>query len=402
MKVCFVTANYPPESVGGTEQVVTALARELRAFGLEVFAISGSDRGPLHDLTSDKHEGVVVHRIARAPNEFDHHGFVRPRLLDWVGMLLRQHRPDVVHVHSFALFGAGITRLCRELGIRVVVTFHDLWVTCARYFRIPAGGVRCPTGTDRTPCVACVNDSLRTDPAIVELGLMERDRLFRAELALAQAFTAPSATAASFVRECLPLTHHPIEVVPHGLLRPIPVEHLAPRWRPGERMRIGTFGGLVAEKGVRELVDAVAGLPCELHLSGPFHDASFEVAIRDVAEKNGTRLVVRPRYTAEDRHPARDLHLAVFPSKCQETYGVVVDEALGHGVPVVASDAGALRERTGAPGVIVTALDRLAPVLHELVTSPDQLAALRAAIPTTLPTIAASAARHFEIYSRLR
>jgi hypothetical protein len=37
-----------------------------------------------------------------------------------------------------------------------------------------------------------------------------------------------------------------------------------------------------------------------------------------------------------------------------------------------------------------------------LVTSPDRLAALRAAIPATLPTIAAAAERHLELYQRLR
>jgi hypothetical protein len=44
----------------------------------------------------------------------------------------------------------------------------------------------------------------------------------------------------------------------------------------------------------------------------------------------------------------------------------------------------------------------LAPVLRELVGSPARLAALRAAIPATLPTIATSAQRHLELYRRLR
>src|SRR5690606_35575896 len=44
VKVCFVTSNYPPEAWGGTVQVVTALARELRALGVEVAVITGSDR----------------------------------------------------------------------------------------------------------------------------------------------------------------------------------------------------------------------------------------------------------------------------------------------------------------------------------------------------------------------
>lgn len=403
MRVCFVTANYPPEALGGTEQVVSALARELRALGVElVFVISGSDepfRGT--SVTDEIHEGVLVHRIASRSGEHDANGFVRPRMLDIVRKSLVRHRPDVVHVHSFSRLGVGITPICRELGIRVVVTFHDLWVTCARYFRVPAAGITCPTGTDRGPCVPCINEMLRTDPALVERGLAERDRGLRAEVALANAVLAPSAAAAAFVRECLPLAA-PIEVVPHGLVRTVPVEHLAGRWQPGKPLHVGMFGGLVAVKGVLELVDAVAGLPCQLHLSGPFHEPQVEDEVRRRTAANGTKLVLRSRYTGVERHPARDLHLAVFPSKCQETYGLVVDEALAHGVPVVLSDQGAFAERRGHGGVVVTPIAQLANVLRELVGSPQAITALRAAIPTSLPTIAASARRHFEIYSRLR
>jgi glycosyltransferase involved in cell wall biosynthesis len=401
VKVCFVTSYWPPEAVGGTEQVVVALARELRRLGAEVTAISGSDIPGAAEVVDDLQDGVIVHRLAKRAPENVATVFVRPRLLALVQQLLERQRPDVVHVHGFSSFGAGITASARRSGARVAVTFHDLWATCPRFFRVPAAGIVCPTGVERGPCVPCINALLPTTAAEIAMGIAERDRLLRAEVALANFATAPSATAAAFVRDCLPYAA-PIEVIPHGLLQAVPAEHLAPRPEPGQPLRVGMFGGLVAVKGVRELVDAVAGLPCELHLSGPFHDAELEHELRARAAANGTRLVLRPRYTAADRHPARDLHLAVFPSKCQETYGLVVDEALAHGVPTVVSDFGALRERAGTGGVVVTPLPQLATVLRELVTSPARLAALRAAIPAVLPTIAASAQRHLELYRRLR
>ncbi|HEX5052804.1 MAG TPA: glycosyltransferase [Planctomycetota bacterium] len=404
MKVCFVTANWPPEASGGTEQVVVALARELRALGVDVFAISGSDRFRTHgeDVEHETHDGVPVHRVRRYFCEDDANGLVHERLVRIVRHLLLKHRPEVVHVHAFSRLGAGITPICREFGMRVVVTFHDLWVTCARYFRVPADGIRCPTGIDRGPCVPCIAELLPgADQAFIAAALQRRDHVLRAEVALAHVATAPSATAARFVRECLPFAA-PIEVIPHGLLRPVPVEHLAERWHPGKPLRVGMFGGLVAVKGVRELVAAVAGLPCELHLSGPFHDAGLEHEVRARVAANGNRLVLRPHYTGAERHPARDLHLAVFPSKCQETYGLVVDEALAHGVPAVLSDQGAFAERAGVGGVVVTPIAQLASVLRELVGSPEKIAALRAAIPASLPTIVASAERHLELYRRLR
>jgi glycosyltransferase involved in cell wall biosynthesis len=401
VKVVFLTSNYPPEVWAGTEQVVTAMARELRQLGVDVSSITSSD--VVHsgvDVGREQFEGVPVFRLWKKLGEWDHDGFVRPRLLALVRELLRELRPDVVHVHSFAALGIGCLQVCRELGIRVVLTFHDLWVTCARYFRLPPAGVTCPSGTDRGACVGCLDGELHVGADRMARLIAERDRALRAEVALASACTAPSATAARFVRECLPYDGT-VHVVPHGVLHAVPAAERASGPRPGAPLRIGTFGNLVAEKGVRELVEAVAGLPCELHLAGRFLAASFGEEVRAAAARAGIRLVERGRYTQQDRHPARDLDLAVFPSKCQETYGLVVDEALAHGVPVVVSDHGAFAERAGTPGVVCTKLAQLRAVVHDLGRSPDRLAALRARVPASLPTIARSAAFHLDLYRRL-
>ena len=75
MKICFVTANYPPEAIGGTEQVVTALARAFVADGHEVVVLSGSDLphdGPCSQI--DRYEGVHVERFFKKPDEHDRHG----------------------------------------------------------------------------------------------------------------------------------------------------------------------------------------------------------------------------------------------------------------------------------------------------------------------------------------
>src|SRR5262249_25573636 len=144
-------------------------------------------------------------------------------------------------------FGAGQLQQAAALGIPSVLTFHDLWVTCARYFRLPPPGITCPQGAGRGSCVRCVNLELQNpDLRAVEQALQGRDRDVRAEVAAAAVLTAPSRTAARMVQQHLPWTGA-IEVIPHGLLRAVPAAARAPSPQPGERLRIGTFGNLVAE-----------------------------------------------------------------------------------------------------------------------------------------------------------
>src|SRR5262249_1658573 len=221
--------------------------------------------------------------------------------------------------------------------------------------------------------------------------LAARDRDVRLEVAAAAVLTAPSRTASAMVQEHLPWDG-PIEVVPHGVLEPVPDALRAPAPRPGERLRVGT----VRNPGPGE---GRVGLDCELHLAGPFRDAGFERRVRARAGELAVRLVCGGPYGTGD-HPARGLHLAVFPSRCQETYGLVVDEALAHGVPALCSDGGALGERTATPGVVVAALPSLRAALHDLVSAPQALARLRAAIPGALPSAATAAARYQQLYAR--
>ena len=117
MKVCFITANYPPEALGGTEQLVVALLRELRGLGVDPFVISGSDRWETEsasDVDSECHQGVTVYRLRQRPGDHNGHGFVRDRALTVIRRLLAERRPEVVHVHAFSRLGTGITPICRR------------------------------------------------------------------------------------------------------------------------------------------------------------------------------------------------------------------------------------------------------------------------------------------------
>lgn len=397
MKVAFLCANFVPEARGGTERVLVGLGQALRRRGVEVAALSTSDlvhRG--EDVRGEDCDGIAVTRVFKHLDEWDNRGLWRPRLLALARRWLQAERPDVVHAHSLSGFGGGQLQQVRELGMPAVLTFHDLWITCARFFRSPPDDITCPDGGGRDSCVPCVaRDLPPAADAAIAAALGERDRQLRAEVAAATALTAPSRAAAQLVQRHLP-TSRSIAVVPHGVLTATAAPSPPPA--AGERLRVGMFGNLVEPKGVMLLVQAVAGLDCELHLSGPFLVPAFAEAVQRQARQQGTKLYCHGAFDAASAHPAARLHLAVFPSKCLETYGLVVDEALQHGVPVVVSDRGAFAERAQQGGVRVTGLDRLAATLRELLTDRDALAALRRAVPSVLPDIAAAAAAYDDLY----
>jgi glycosyltransferase involved in cell wall biosynthesis len=315
----------------------------------------------------------------------------RPRVREVVLEILRSEGVEVLHLHHWATLSIDVLRAARALEVGSVVTLHAKWAACPRFFRRPpAAGIECPAGDGRVPLW-----SLRH-------GIANRDRDLRGELGAASAVCAPSAAAAALIARHVPWSG-PIEVVPHGLLEP--VRGVLPARRGGAvgARRIGTFGNLVRAKGVALLVEAMAGIAeAELHLFGPFLERDLELEVRAQAERSGVTLSCHGAYghAAEERHPARQLDLAVFPSLCQETYGLVVEEALARGVPVVVSDAGALAERIGGGGVVTEAGNPAAlhRALRSLVEDAGRYAELCRGIPREFPTIADAACRYTELY----
>ena len=401
MKIALVCNNFPPEFQGGTERVTLALARSLQRLGEEVVVLSGSDRP--HggdDVERDDSLGVPVLRVPRRPDEGYGLEIDRPRVLAVEESLLSEHEVEVVHLHHWASLSFRTLRMARRRELATVATLHDMWTTCPRFFRRPPDGITCPEGEDREPCGRCVKIDFDPVPLWkLRLGVAMRDHDVRGELLAAHSVTAPSRSFAAAVAECVPW-ERPIEVVPHGLLEPVRRE-VAEDEPVHQPFRIGTFGNLVRDKGVAVLVEAMAGVPgAELHLFGPFLDAEFERQTVAAAARHSVALTCHGPYDAGGSHPARELDLAVFPSLCEESYGLVVDEALARGVPVVVSDLGALAERCAGGGVVTRAgdVDALRSALRQIVESPTRHAQLRRDLPREFSTIEQAARRYVELY----
>ena len=143
---------------------------------------------------------------------------------------------------------------------------------------------------------------------------------------------------------------------------PDPAPYLAscPAARQASPLRVGYVGRLVPEKGVQWLIAAlsgVAGATLVVIGSGP-----SEARLRRQAVRQGVATEWLGKLGA-DAMPAAyaDLDIVVVPSLERpgwaEQFGRVVCEAMLSGVPVVASDSGALLEVVGDAGAMVRELD---------------------------------------------
>ena len=142
MRILYVTAGYPPESLGGVELHVAGLARAAATMGDEPCVLARSGRPGLGhlDVLDEEVDGVPVTRLGNTFEDatsferlYDHDG-----LADAVAAQVRRLAPDVVHVHHLTCLSVGVVERCRALGVPVVMTLHDFWMGCPRGQRITA------------------------------------------------------------------------------------------------------------------------------------------------------------------------------------------------------------------------------------------------------------------------
>ena len=421
MRVAVVLPFLPPEVQGGTERVAVAQARELARLGHTVKLVAATDEErETSELMTGLVEGLFAVRVPRLAGERSPTEHARPglskRVDDAVGDV------DLVHVHHHGPFSSDLVRRLAE-RVPVVLTLHDHFIACPRYFRAPEHGASCPTDRELAGCASCLLPDLPGwNRGEVLRRLSDRRAVFEAELRAASEVLVPSRWLQESLTRQVELPLESLHVLSHGLCEELSTRGLeqplteelstartlanssAPE-REGP-LTVLHFGNRARIKGALDLVRAAAKLPkgsVRLVLLGEELEAGFDDEL--VRAAGGQELRIHGRYTPEELSRfAREADLAAFPSRASESYGLVVDEALALGLPTLVSDAGALPERLASaghggryPGRVLPLgdLDAWAECLRSLVTERGLLQDARAVLPDWLPT-AAHTARELE------
>ncbi len=414
MKVCLVVHGYPPELVGGTEKSVQTLAHALARTGVEVVVVAGSiacEQGFRTSEAWDEDAGVRVRvrRIHRADLYFDHwqKSASAPARAAFRS-ILAEERPDVVHVQHWIRLSRDLVATAAAEKIPAVVTLHDFWTSCLIAFRVrPDTRAFCEVPLASDPCLDCAAQvPPRTpwmDRANQMLALEERRADLVRELELARAVLVPTPSHARALARFLGIqggleaANVALRVVPHG--RDLSLVPRAPLPRPDARQRLvlGVWGHLHPLKGQDLLLGAIRRLSdpsrVELRLAGAESDADFVRALRQAAR--GLVAVFHGPFRAEElgSHPVSAVHFMASGTRALETWGLVVDEALALGLPMILPRSGAFADRlTEGHGVLFYERGNeadLARVLASIQSDPgsvervrEKLPAVRALVPT--------------------
>ncbi len=408
-RVVHLVHGWPPHATGGTE----VFARTLALFQAERREVAVYAR--LSDPTRPKGEAVELVdggvRVRLGVNDFlQRDPLSRNALHDRAfsadfGRFLDEARPDLLHVHHLAGHAATLPGLARRRGVPVVCQLQDWWPLCARVNLLNAHGELC-TGPSPVKCARCrpltgLSPAALLNPALHAL----RASLMRRAL-LADRYVAGSEFLERSWREAgwLP-GEAAVEVVPYGIPYALPDRRRAERAlrRP---LRFGFVGALMPHKGAHVAVEAFCGvLPdmARLRIWGD-PDADPAYVERMLGRTCGADVRVEGRFPeGEKSRVFSDMDVLLVPSIGLESYGLVVDEAMAHGVPVVASRRGALPERfdescgaffpAGDPGT-------LREVIESLVARPEAIDEWRRALPP-VRTLGDAAERIEEIYGGL-
>jgi len=270
--------------------------------------------------------------------------FVLPADFGALAQALRGLGVVRLHFHHVQGMPQAILDLPRATGLVYDVTLHDYVAICPQLHLVDAAGRYCGEPGE-AGCTACLLER----PAPWPLGIAAWRATFAALLGGAQRVIAPSHDLAARVgRRVASLA---IDVWPH------PEQAQAAR----AVARVATLGSLAREKGL----DVVAA--CARHA----HAHDLPLAYRVVGALGAelpplplSRLSITGEFAEADLGrllSAERPDVLWFPAQVPESYSYTLTVALASGLPIVASNLGALPERLrGHPGARLVAWDAAA------------------------------------------
>lgn len=319
MKILFAHCRY--QHTGGEDRAVDAEMAALREAG--------------HDVSILERDNAIISTIwdrAKTAWSLPGTGALRTELRTEIAA----HAPDIVHAHNiFPLFTASLYDAARDLGVPVVQTLHNYRNICASALLMRDGRI-CEDCVGASPYQAvlhrCYRNSTLGSFALARMIAHHRDNGTWSKsvdrfIALSE-FSKSRFVAAGFPPDR-------IIVKPNS-----PAAHFAAKPEARERSGALYVGRLSPEKGIAPLLRLWKKDWPPLRVIGEGPDApALDEAVRD-----GRAIALGSMGSEAIADEMRRAEVCIIPSRCYENFPMVIAEAFACGLPVLASDIGALGE----------------------------------------------------------
>lgn len=397
LKILHIGSLFPPEKVGGAEQVSALIARSQAALGHEVHAaaLAPEERDPHGDA------GVLVHSVRSqnpfwitevaqkaAPLRVGHKIVAVTNLVNLSRFkeIIAAVQPDIVHTHSMVELPPQLWATAKQAGCAVVHTFHDFDLVCIRAALFRRGEV-------------CLKQHAFCR------GMFKYKKLYSRSVDLfvgvSEEMIRTHRALGAFVRRDTE-DLEPSAVV----LNPIELPSIQKGRRqrmPDEPYVFGFMGRLVQEKGAKSLLEAARKLPptgWKLLIAGT---GQQEEELRALAQ--GLPVTFLGHTTPSAFYDQVDC--LVVPSVWIEPFGLVVTEALAARRPVVGFATGGIADLINRvePAWLAPRGDEtaLAGILNRFLISPPDISAYEHSIDALLDDLSPEkvAQRYLRLYARV-
>lgn len=319
-KVLSFNVYYHPQSFGGATIVAEQLNKLLAdEEAYEIYAVTTLPMKswlPPYSVIRYEYGKVTVFGVA-VPSE-DAAAHENPRFDAAVKDIIELVQPDIAHIHCIQSMGVGMVDICREAGVKTLVTLHDAWWICPNQFMLDENEV--------------FREQWNTED--------ERSKTIARALAKIDMLLAPSKYFAELHEKTLGRN---VLVNKNGVTRPL--GQISKRKK--DVIRFGYVGGKTKIKGVHLILEAFRKYRfpnTELVVV----DNMLNVGARSFFDSDFDgveRFRIEPAYSQDTiDYFFSEIDVLLFPTQWKESFGLTVREAVLRDVWVIATDAGGVSE----------------------------------------------------------
>lgn len=258
--------------------------------------------------------------------------------------ILANYNIDIVEIEHSIFHTFDLAKIAKLLGLKTVIAIHDFYYICPTYFLLDGDNKYCGghCGNQIRNCGA------RTTWFDLPANIVEWRRQWQKYVSelfknCDTIITATQFTKSMFLDQYAGLYHSDIVQIEHGrdLIRYDNLYTTPNRYQPIKILVPGTIGVHKGSEFIKQLKKVDKDNRLEFHFMGLVDEELREIGI------------YHGRYRREDFqknvYKIKPSFIGIF-SICAETYSHTLTEAIASGIPVIASNLGALKTRIEARG----------------------------------------------------